>query len=128
MAEAAVAVKEEFAWEPRVIKVSKKRQITIPAEVYEKAGFTNYALATWTDEGLVIQPMTVDDEDETVQMLRHLLAKGYDGEELIDEYEKWRRSDAEMIRLIDEGLRDIAEGRVRPFDEVQREMREKYGL
>ena len=127
MAEAAVAV-EPKDWEPRIIKISKKRQVTIPAEVYEKAGFTDCALATWTDEGFVIQPINIDAADETVWMLRRLLEKGYNGEELVDEYEKWRKNTVEINRLIDEGLRDIEEGRVRPADEMQRELRAKYGL
>ena len=127
MSEEAVAAHPK-TWKPRIIKISKKRQVTIPAEIYEKAGFTDCALASWTDEGLVIQPINVDVEDETVWMLRRLLEKGYDGEELIDEYEKWRKNTVEINRLVDEGLRDIDEGRVRPAEEMQRELRAKYGL
>ena len=127
MAEAAAAV-DPKEWEPRVIKISKKRQITIPADVYEKAGFTDCALATWTDEGLVIQPINVDATDETVWMLRRLLEKGFDGEGLIDEYEKWRKNTAELNRLIDEGLRDVAEGRTMPYEEFRQRIRDEYGI
>ena len=37
---------------PQAIKISSKRQITIPAKIYEKAGFGDYALCTWTDKGM----------------------------------------------------------------------------
>ena len=115
-------------WEPRVIKVSSKRQITIPAEVYESAGFAEYALASWTDDGLLIQPINVNDEDSSVRILRSLLAQGFDGEALVDEYEKIRRKVVVFDAAIDEALEDVEEGRTRPFEEVQSELRAKYGI
>ena len=42
--------------EPLAIKISSKRQITIPAKAYEEAGFKDYALCTWTDKGMFLQP------------------------------------------------------------------------
>ncbi len=41
---------------PQRIKVSSKRQITIPAKAYKDMGFTEYALIEQTDEGLLIKP------------------------------------------------------------------------
>jgi len=126
MSEAARAV--EAKREPRIIKISGKRQITIPADIYKEAGFADYALLTWSDEGFTVQPVDVRDEDTTVRILRQLLAEGYNGEELINEYEKIKNKIASFERLIDEGLRDVEEGRVVPFDEMQKELRAKYGL
>ena len=126
MAEAMLAEKPK--WEPRVIKISSKRQITIPADVYEESGFAQYALLSRTLDGFSVQPVNVYDEDATVQILRHLLAQGFDGEALIDEYEKINKKLVEFERLIGEGLRDADEGRVVPFDVMQEELRAKYGL
>lgn len=42
---------------PQRIKVSSKRQITIPAKAYKDMGFTEYALIEQTDEGLLIKPL-----------------------------------------------------------------------
>ena len=42
--------------EPLSIKISSKRQIAIPAKAYEEAGFKDYALCTWTDKGIFLQP------------------------------------------------------------------------
>ena len=39
---------------PQRIKVSSKRQITIPAKAYKDMGFTEYALIEQTDEGLLL--------------------------------------------------------------------------
>ena len=47
---------------PQRIKVSSKRQITIPAKAYKDMGFTEYALIEQTDEGLLIKPLNVEDE------------------------------------------------------------------
>lgn len=47
---------------PQRIKVSSKRQITIPAKAYKDMGFTEYALIEQTDEGLLIKPLKVEDE------------------------------------------------------------------
>ena len=115
-------------WQPRIIKISRKRQITIPSEVYEKAGFSEYALASWTENGLVLQPVDVKDENSTVRILRMLLAQGLDGEELINEYERIEKSLSDLEVLVDEGIGDIEKGRVSPFEETQRKLKAKYGL
>jgi len=119
---------ERGNWEPRVIKISRKRQITIPAEVYEGAGFADYALASWTEDGLTIQPINVNDEDSSVAILRSLLAQGFDGEELVNEFEKIRSKVVLFDRKVDEAIEDVEQGRTRPFDEVQTELKAKYGL
>ena len=58
---------------PRRIKISSKRQITIPVDVYERYGFAEYALLTETPDGLVVQPMELTDDDEqlTVKLWKY---------------------------------------------------------
>ena len=82
---------------PRRVKISSTRQITIPVDVYERHGFTEYALLSETPSGFSIEPLSLVDEDEelTVKLLRH---------------------------------KDIVEGRVKDFDEVQESLRGKHGL
>ncbi len=75
---------------PRALKISSKRQITIPAQIYHAMGFHDYALCTWTDKGLIIEPIETDDEDGTVTILRRLIAEGYSGDELIERYQEER--------------------------------------
>lgn len=114
--------------EPQVIKISSKRQITIPAKFYESGSFKEYALATWTDDGLLIQPLDVDDEDVTVDILRYLIEQGCEGEELIARYREMKRKIVPIKAKLDEAERDIAEGRVGSAREMQDRLREKYGL
>ena len=58
--------------EPLSIKISSKRQIAIPAKA-----FKDYALCTWTDKGIFLQPLDVEDEDVTIGILRYLINEGY---------------------------------------------------
>ena len=114
--------------EPLAIKNSSKRQITIPAKAYEEAGFKDYALCTWTDKGMFLQPLDVEDEDVTIDILRYLINEGYEGEDLIAQYKAMKKKVVSVKDKLDEAERDIAEGRVGSAREMQNRMREKYGL
>ena len=114
--------------EPLAIKISSKRQITIPAKAYEEAGFKDYALCTWSDKGMFLQPLDVEDEDVTIDILRYLINEGYEGEDLIAQYKAMKKKDVSVKDKLDEAERDIAEGRVGSAREMQNRMREKYGL
>lgn len=114
--------------EPQAIKISSKRQITIPAQWYRALDFHEYALATWTDDGILIQPLDVADEDVTVDILRHLIAQGYEGDELIEQYKQMKSKIVSVKQAIAEAEKDVAAGRVRPARELIAEMRAKYGL
>lgn len=114
--------------EPLAIKISSKRQITIPAKAYEEAGFKDYALCTWSDKGMFLQPLDVEDEDVTIDILRYLINEGYEGEDLIAQYKAMKKKVVSVKDKLDESERDIAEGRVGSAREMQNRMREKYGL
>ena len=114
--------------EPLATKISSKRQITIPAKAYEEAGFKDYALCTWTDKGMFLQPLDVEDEDVTIDILRYLINEGYEGEDLIAQYKAMKKKVVSVKDKLDEAERDIAEGRVGSAREMQNRMREKYGL
>ena len=114
--------------EPLAIKISSKRQITIPAKAYEEAGSKDYALCTWSDKGMFLQPLDVEDEDVTIDILRYLINEGYEGEDLIAQYKAMKKKVVSVKDKLDEAERDIAEGRVGSAREMQNRMREKYGL
>ena len=114
--------------EPLAIKISSKRQITIPAKAYEEAGFKDYALCTWSDKGMFLPPLDVEDEDVTIDILRYLINEGYEGEDLIAQYKAMKKKVVSVKDKLDEAERDIAEGRVGSAREMQNRMREKYGL
>lgn len=123
MAEAARVLDE-----PQIIKISSKRQITIPSKIYQQAGFGEYALCTWTDTGMTLQPLDVEDEDVTVDILRYLIQEGFDGEDLIAQYVAMKAKIIPLKQKLDEAERDIAEGRVDSYENMRRRIREKYGF
>ena len=128
MAEAALELEMGSAWKPRVVKVSSKRQITIPADVYKEAGFAQYAMLEWDGDQLSIKPLTVRNEAASVTILRALVDRGLEGDELVSEYESIISSISEYNEAIEESLADMAAGREEPFEELQGRMEKKYGL
>lgn len=114
--------------EPQTIKISSKRQITIPAKYYEAAGFGEYALCTWTDQGILLQPLDVDDEDVTVDILRSLVKQGFEGEELIERYQETKRKIVSVRRKLEEAERDVSDGRVDTYENMRDRIRQKYGV
>lgn len=110
------------------LKISSKRQITIPARYYEAAGFGEYALCTWTDQGILLQPLDVNDEDVTVGILRSLVEQGFEGEELFERYQETKRKIVSVRRKLDEAERDIAEGRVDTYENMRDRIRQKCGV
>lgn len=115
--------------ESQVVKISSKRQITIPAKLYREMGFKDYAALRWTKDGLLIQPLKVEDDDDlTESILRYLIEQGYEGEELIEQYKIVKPQMVSLARKVDEAEAGIAAGRVQPADTLFEEIREKHGL
>jgi len=116
--------------EPQTIKISSKRQITIPAAWYREKRFTDYALLEWTDEGLLIKPIDVEREDITVHILRELVEQGYSGDELVEKYVEMKGKVTPIEKYLLEGEADIAEGKVdsRPVEEFFEETDKRYGF
>lgn len=127
MAQAAEALNKRPS--PRIIKISSKRQLTIPADMHAASGFTDYAFATWNDDGtIIIEPIDVRDETASVSILRSLLAQGLSAEQLVDEYEKIVHPVIDYRAEIERGLKDAKAGRVSSFAEMQQRLKEKHGL
>ena len=112
----------------QTVKISSKRQITIPSKFYEAGGFDEYALCTWTENGLLLQPLKVNDEDNSVTILRQLVAEGYEGDELVDKYEEIQNKIVSIKHKLQKAEDDIAEGRVAPVGEMFESVRKQYGL
>ena len=103
----------------QTVKISSKRQITIPSKFYEAGGFDEYALCTWTENGLLLQPLKI---------LRQLVAEGYEGDELVDKYEEIQNKIVSIKHKLQKAEDDIAEGRVGPVGEMFESVRKQYGL
>ncbi|MDO4289924.1 MAG: nucleotidyltransferase domain-containing protein [Eggerthellaceae bacterium] len=75
---------------PQTIRISSKRQITIPSKLYKEKGFAEYARIEETPEGLLITPASPDEEDASLLILRQLVDEGFEGESLIERYKQAR--------------------------------------
>ena len=115
---------------PRRVKVSSKRQITIPVDIYERRGFAKYALLTETPDGLLIQPLELADDDEelTVQLLRYLIDSGCEGDQLLEQYMELKPKFVSYCKAVERSEADIEAGNVVAFDDMQRALGEKHGL
>lgn len=115
---------------PRRLKISSKRQITIPVDVYERHGFADYALFVETEEGFEIRPVQIDDGDEqlTLLLLHYLVDRGFEGEELIEKFAELKPSFFSFHKAIQRSEEDIVAGRVRNAKESLAEIRAAYGL
>lgn len=126
----AASVLEETPSIVRRVKVSSKRQITIPVDIYERQGFSDYALISEAPDGIVVQPFNLADEDEelTIRLLRHLMSKGLEGEDLLAQYAELKPKFASYAKAIKRSEDDIAHGRLIDFDDMQASIRGTHGL
>lgn len=125
----AAAILEKVG-DSTTIRVSRQHQITIPAAARERYGFKEYALCTLTEEGILIQPIEVADSDEdlTLSLMRWLIGKGYEGEELLQKYEEIKPKFISYNRMITEAEDDVQAGRVTAWEELCDEIRDSYGI
>lgn len=64
---------------PQRMRVSGKRQIAIPTKAYKGMGFTEHASIEQTDGDLLVKSLKVKDEGASLDVLRWLIAEGYEG-------------------------------------------------
>ena len=80
----ATAVRSSRSMERKMIRISGKRQITIPQKYYDKLGFDTEAECILRGNELVIRPVSERSGGELAEaVLADLIAKGYQGETLL---------------------------------------------
>lgn len=73
--------------EKKTIRISEKRQITIPINFFNQLGFTTQAECFLRGNEIVIKPLRESSESELYeQILADLIAHGLSGEELLNEF------------------------------------------
>jgi bifunctional DNA-binding transcriptional regulator/antitoxin component of YhaV-PrlF toxin-antitoxin module len=76
--------------ERKIINVTGKRQITIPLKFYKKLNFDKEVECFLADDAVVIRPLSVSDDNFTMDILKDLVAEGYSGNELIEKFAERR--------------------------------------
>lgn len=74
---------------PKVISVSKGRQITLPIQYYHELGITDEVECLLREDEIVIRPVRRGD-DFSVEILKDLVRQGYSGDELLSEFQRLR--------------------------------------
>lgn len=102
----STAVKRGAAMENKRIKISSKRQITIPQQFFDSLGFADEAECSLKDGALIIRPVRQNGGEFAEQILADLLAQGYQGDELLAKFKeaqsKVRPAVERMIQEADE--------------------------
>ena len=102
----------EKGFEVKKLRISAKRQITIPQKFYSKLGFSHGAECEIRGEELIIRPIREGDGEFAEEILSDLIKEGFSGEELLRAF----RSRQKQIRpAVEEMLKEakrVAEDKV----------------
>ncbi|WP_180326755.1 AbrB/MazE/SpoVT family DNA-binding domain-containing protein [Raoultibacter phocaeensis] len=100
------------AVKPLVRKISSKGQVSIPKAWLESRGFNEYATIVFTDEGILVKPVELSDNDEfDALILRELIAQGLEGDELVDAWAAEKQALREGIVAYHEHILDTLDER-----------------
>ncbi len=83
--------------ESRIIKVSNKRQITIPQKFYDKLNIDQEIECTITNSEIILRPVYRETEFAE-EILKDLIGKGLEGTQLLEEFRKTRAKVKPAIR------------------------------
>lgn len=85
----AVATKGKRVMEKKTVRISSKRQITIPQKFFTELGFADEAECIVRGNELVIRPVRINSDGAFAeQILAELVAEGLSGDELLTEFRK----------------------------------------
>ena len=111
----ATAAKER-RMERKTIRISSKRQVTIPQRYFDRLGFGEEAECILRGDELVIRPVKVQGGGESSeQILADLIAQGYSGEQLLERFKtEQKKARPAVERMIDEADTLAASGQSGP--------------
>ncbi|KYG59370.1 AbrB/MazE/SpoVT family DNA-binding domain-containing protein [Planococcus maritimus] len=72
----------------RRVRVSQQRQLSIPKDFYLALGLTDEAIMEFTGTEIIIRPATFEEVDFSADILQDLIAQGFSGQELLQEFKK----------------------------------------
>lgn len=110
------------AMDSKKVKVSSKRQITIPIDFYEKLNIGNEIECCLVDNQIVLRPVKQDTEFAE-EILKDLIEKGLSGPELLAAFQKTRAK----VRPAVERMINEADRRAQKITSDKDEMAEIFG-
>lgn len=95
----------------KVVRISSKRQITIPQKFYQSLGFGDEAECVLQDEALIIRPIkTVSGGEFAEQILAELIAEGLSGEALLLAFQERQAQIRPAVEAVLAEAEAVAEG------------------
>jgi len=94
----------------RVIRVSRKRQITIPLRFYEALSLSDEVECSLEDGAIVIRPFHRTGDEFSLEILKDLVSKGFSGDQLVKEFEAQRYRVRKAVHQLLEEADRIADG------------------
>ena len=102
---------ERSVMDRKIIRVTGKRQITIPQKFYEQLHFDKEVECVLADGAIVLRPLSTSDDGFTMEILKDLVSQGYSGDELITKFAEQRDSIRKAIGTLVDEADEIAEGK-----------------
>lgn len=97
------AIQEDSPMEQRRIRISSKRQITIPSKYYKALNLSNEVNCIFTNNMLILTPPRNDEPAFAEEILEDLIEQGYSGQKLLNEFKRINRQIRPAIeKLIEE--------------------------
>ena len=97
------AIQEDSPMEQRRIRISSKRQITIPSKYYKALNLSNEVNCIFTNNMLILTPPRNDEPAFAEEILEDLIKQGYSGQKLLNEFKHINRQIRPAIeKLIEE--------------------------
>jgi bifunctional DNA-binding transcriptional regulator/antitoxin component of YhaV-PrlF toxin-antitoxin module len=104
----------------KTVRVTSKRQLTIPKKYFEALQIGERARCYMQGEKLVIEPAGVDEFwDFTSDILKELVDENYTGKDLLREFEVRKEKTGQGLeRMVAEAREDVKAGRGRPVQDI----------
>ncbi len=107
MSEKIIASRKTNIMDSKRISVSNKRQITIPQKFFEKLNIGDEVECIMTKSEIIIRPVRQETEFAE-DILKELIAKGYQGNQLLEEFRNTRIKIRPAIKKMIEEAESVA--------------------
>lgn len=98
---ASNGVKGDLRVERRIIRISGKRQVTIPLHYFESLGFGSEAECILQADAVIIRPFRqASGSDLAEQILADLVSQGFSGQELLAKFREMSQAVAPAMSML----------------------------
>lgn len=100
-----------LAMEQKRVKITSKRQFTIPQKFYKELGFDKEAVCIMSDGMLILRPATdISSGEFAEQILSDLIEEGYSGSDLLNEFKRRQSEVRPSVEKMLEAAKAAAQG------------------